>query len=156
MRIAAEKVIQPKHVAVIGAADDNRSSRPGFEEADAAQDQGAHDPLAELRLRNDQRPQPVRRNDQRFDRLARIGIHQRRSARQLRQFAEECAGALGDNRRLAAGGVALKGLDPASQDDLSPEPTSPALTTASPTANERTEPKRRTRSISDGSRIGNI
>ena len=100
MRIAAEKVCQPKHVAVIGAADDHRSTGPGLEQADAAQDQGAHDPLAELRLRDDQRPQPIRRNDQRFDRFARIGIDQRRSARQLRQFAEERAGPLGDNGRL--------------------------------------------------------
>ena len=61
----------------------------GLQQADAAQDQRAHDPLAQFGFRNQQRAQPVRRNDQRLYRLLRDGVHQRRPAGQLRQFAHE-------------------------------------------------------------------
>ena len=37
-----------------------------------------------------------------------------------------------------------------------PWPTSPALASASPAAKDRTTPNRRNRSISDGSKVGNI
>ena len=64
MTVAAEKTFQPQHVAIVGAADDDRAAGAGFEQADAAQDQRAHDPFAELGFRNQQRAEPVRRNDQ--------------------------------------------------------------------------------------------
>ena len=50
MAIAAEKVFQPQHIAALGPADDHRAAGTDLEQADTAQDQGAHDPLAELRL----------------------------------------------------------------------------------------------------------
>ena len=116
MRTAAEKVFKPKHIAIVGAADDNWSAGPGLKQADTTQDQGAHDPLAEFRLRNQQGPQPVRRDDQRLDGFAGIGVHQCRPARQLGQLAEERTGTLSDNRRLLAGNV-LDGLNSPRQDD---------------------------------------
>ncbi len=117
MRVAAEKMLQPKYVAIVGAADDDWSAGSGFEQAHAAQYQGPHDPFAQFRLGNDQRPQLVRWNDQRLDRLPRVGIDQCRPARQLREFAQKRAGALGDNGYLLARPVTLHRLYPSSQDD---------------------------------------
>src|SRR6202011_229695 len=46
--VAAEKALQPKHVAVLGTAHDHRSAGSPLEQADTTQDEGAHDPLSEL------------------------------------------------------------------------------------------------------------
>ena len=97
MAVAAEKAFQPKHVAVLGAADNHGSAGPRLEQADATQDQGAHDPLPQLCLRDQQCPQLVRRDDQGLHRSLRVGIDQRRSARQLRQFAHEGARPVSDD-----------------------------------------------------------
>jgi len=53
-------------------------------QADATEDEGAHDPLPELRLRDEQCPELVRRADQGFHRSLRVIVDQSRSARQLR------------------------------------------------------------------------
>ena len=52
MTVAGEEVLQPQHVAVVGPADDDRAAGAGFQQAHAAQDQRAHDALAELGLGN--------------------------------------------------------------------------------------------------------
>ena len=117
MAVAAQKAREPQHVAVLGAADDHRPAGAGLEQPDAAQDQRAHDALAELGLRDQQRPQPVRRDDQRLDRSLRVRVDQRRPARQLRQLAHERAGAVGDDRLAAARLVVLGDVDLAGQDD---------------------------------------
>jgi hypothetical protein len=51
MTVALEKALQPQHVAVLGAAHDHRSAGSSLDQADTAQDEGAHDPLSELRFR---------------------------------------------------------------------------------------------------------
>ena len=48
MAVAAQKALQPQHVAIVGAADDDRAAGAGFEQPDAAEDQRPHDALAEL------------------------------------------------------------------------------------------------------------
>ena len=63
MAVAAEKILEPKHIAAFRATDDHRSAGARLEQADTAQDQGAHNPLAKLRLRDQQGAKPVRRND---------------------------------------------------------------------------------------------
>ncbi len=70
---------------------------PSLEQADAAQDERAHDALAELGFGNEQRPQPVRRDNDTAHRLERGRIRKRRPPGHLRQFAEELAGSVGDN-----------------------------------------------------------
>ena len=50
MAVAAEETLEPKHIAVSGAADDYRSASSRLEQPNATQYQGAHDPLAQLRL----------------------------------------------------------------------------------------------------------
>ena len=92
LTVAAQKNLQPQHVAIVGAADDDRAAGAGFQQPDAADDQRAHDPLAELGFGDQQGAQPVRRDDQRLHRLLRGGVRQRRPSGQLRQFAYEFAG----------------------------------------------------------------
>ncbi len=121
MTVAAEKALQPQHVAILGPADDDRSAGAGLEQADAAQDQRAHDPLAEIGFRDQQRAEPVRRNDQRLHRLLGGGVDQRRPAGHLRQFAHELAGPVRDDQAMRhAGLVALGDVDLAGQDDDKP------------------------------------
>ena len=115
--IALEKALQPKHVAVLGASDDHRSTGSALEETDATQDEGAHDPLSELGLRDQQGPQLLRGDNEGFDRRLRVSIDQGRSARQLRQFAHECARAVGDDRLAPAQLVVLRDVHRSSQDD---------------------------------------
>ena len=52
MAIAAEKALEPKHIAILGPADDHRSACAGLQQPDATQNQRAHDPLTKFRLRN--------------------------------------------------------------------------------------------------------
>ena len=120
MAITAEKVFQSKHIAALGPADDHRAAGAGLEQADTAQDQGAHDPLAELRLGDQQGAQPVRRNDQGLNRPACAGVHQGRSTRQLREFAQKSARAVGDDQRRVARSVVPGDVDIAGQDDAQP------------------------------------
>src|SRR4030095_5592422 len=74
MAVAAEKAFEPKHVAIVGAPDDDRPARAGFEQSYTAENQGAHDPFAELRFRNQERPQPVGRDNQRIDLVLRVSV----------------------------------------------------------------------------------
>ena len=83
--VAREKAFQPQHIGVIGSADDDRSAGAASQQPDAAQDQGPHDPLAELGFLDQQIAQPARRNHQDFDGLSRHTVDQRRPTRQLRQ-----------------------------------------------------------------------
>ena len=96
--VAGEEVLEPQHIAVVGPADDDRTARTGFQEAHAAQDQRAHDALAELGLGDEQRAQLRRRDDDDVDRLARDGVDQGRTAAKLRQLTHETAGLVGHDQ----------------------------------------------------------
>ena len=117
MGIAAEKVFQPKYVAALGPADDHRPAGADLEQADTTQDQSTHDPLAEFRLGDQHGAKPIRRNDEGLHRSARAGVHQGGPTRQLRQFAQKCAGAMGDDERPVARSVVSGDVDFAGQDD---------------------------------------
>ncbi len=71
---------------------------PVSEQAHAAQDQRAHDALAELGLGDEQGAQLRRRDDDDLDRLARDGVDQRRTAAKLRQLTHEAAGLVGHDQ----------------------------------------------------------
>jgi len=89
----------------------------GLEEANATQDERSHDALSEVRLRDEDVAQPVRRNDDRLDRLRGARVHQRRAARQLRELAHERAGRMGDDGLAVSQHVVLAHRDLATQDD---------------------------------------
>ena len=97
MAVAPKKILEPKHITVLGVADDHRTTGSGLEQSNATQDQGAHDPLPELCLRDQQSPQPVGRDDERLHRFLRRGIDQRWPTCQLRQFTHERARTVGDD-----------------------------------------------------------
>jgi hypothetical protein len=71
MAVTAKKVLQPKDSAVLGTADDHRSAGSLLQQPDATEDEGAHDPLPELRLRDATSGQRVFGSDNSFN--ARIG-----------------------------------------------------------------------------------
>ncbi len=115
--VAAQEAFQPQHIAVVGASDDHRPADARLEQADPAQDQRAHDPLAKFGFGDQQGTKPVRRNDQRFHCVLRMRVDQRGPARQLRELAHECAGAVRHDEVARVGVVAPDDLDLAAQDD---------------------------------------
>ena len=117
MTVAAQKALEPKHVAIFGSADNDRSARAAFEDGDPAQDQGPHDAFAKFSFGDHQRAQPLRRNNERLHGLLSDCIHQRRAAGQLRQFAHKVARAGREDRFGVAQIVLLGDRDLAREDD---------------------------------------
>ena len=97
-------------------ANDDRSAGAAFEQADTAQDQRPHDPLAEIGLLHHQIAQPLRGDDERLHRLDRLRVDQRGAGRKLRQFADEAARLVG-NDYLAPAEATLRNVHLARQDD---------------------------------------
>jgi hypothetical protein len=118
--VATEKTFQPEHIAALCVTDDDRSAGPGLKKADAAQDQRAHDPFAEISLRNKQCAQPVGLDDQRLHGLLGYGVNKRRPSGHLRQFAHELAGPMRDDQIAATGLVTLRNVNAAGKDDDKP------------------------------------
>ena len=117
MAVARQESFQPEDVGVAVPADDDRAAGAGLDQADPPQDQRAHDPLAELRLGDEQGAQPVRRDHQRLDLAQRMGVDQRRLARQLGELADEGARAVGDDELARVAVPAVPGdVDLAGQD----------------------------------------
>ena len=50
LAVAPEETLQAKDICVVRSANDDRSHAGSRDQADAAQDQSAHDPLADLGL----------------------------------------------------------------------------------------------------------
>ena len=80
MPVAGQKAFEAQNIGVVGAADDYRAAGTGIEQGNPAQDQGAHDALAELGLFDHQIAQPARRDDERLDSFRGNGVDQRRAA----------------------------------------------------------------------------
>ena len=78
--VAGEKSVQPDHAAGIRRPDQHRAAGAGLDQVDPAQDQRAHDALAEIGFGNQQRPQSLRRNQQRLDVAFGTAIDQRDAA----------------------------------------------------------------------------
>jgi hypothetical protein len=97
MAIAPEKTFKPKHIPILRTSHDDRSAGAGFKEADATENQRAHNALAKLCLADQQCAQLVRRDDQGFDLVLRVRIDESGSARKLRQLAHERPRPMGNN-----------------------------------------------------------
>ena len=89
-------------------------------QADPAQDQRAHDPLAEVRFGDDQRAQLIGRHEQRLDIVVRVRIHQRGATGERPDLAEELAMAVRDERHDVSQPVALAQRHPAAENDEHP------------------------------------
>jgi hypothetical protein len=120
--VAAQEAGEPQHVAVVGRADDHRPAGAGLEQPDAAQDERAHDALAELGLGHQQGAQPLGRDDEDVERLARMGVDQRRPARELRKLAHERARQMRHHRLGPAGLVVPRDLHRAGEHHAHAEP----------------------------------
>jgi hypothetical protein len=79
MPVAGEETFEAQNIGMIGAADDHRPAGSHIEKADAAQDQGSHDALAQFGLLHQQIAQPARRNDECLDLFLGVRIDQGRS-----------------------------------------------------------------------------
>ena len=73
MTVPSQEIDQPQYVSVGLIPDDDRAS-PTLDQAHAPQDQRAHDPLAQLRLGDQQCPKPIRRDRDAFDMRQRLEI----------------------------------------------------------------------------------
>src|SRR3954453_12302551 len=115
LAVAGKKVLQPRHVAERGRADQDWSADAALDQADAAQDQRAHDALAEIGFRDQERAQLVRRNQKRFDIALGMAIDQRDAAGKLADFRQKLPRSLVDHRRDVAKAVTLGDCDIARQ-----------------------------------------
>ena len=96
MAVAPEKILQPRHVAERVGADQHRAADAALDQADPAQDQRAHDALAEIGFGDQQRPQLLRRDQQRFDIALGMAVDQRDAAGELADLGEKLARPLVD------------------------------------------------------------
>ena len=111
LAVAGEETLQPHHVAERVGADQHRAADAALDQADPAQDQRAHDALAELGLGDQQRAQLLRRDQQRLDIALGVAVDQRGAAGQLADLGQELARPLVDDRRDVAEPVALGDRD---------------------------------------------
>jgi hypothetical protein len=117
MPIADKESFEPQHVAIVDAADDHGPTGTRLDQPDPAQDQGAHDPLAQFGLFHQKIAQPARRNDECLDGLPGVGIHQTRPIRQLGKLAHERAWTVGHDRLGMSQHSTLRDIDLAREDD---------------------------------------
>jgi len=120
LTVTGEKSLQAQDVGMIGASDDGRPARAGFQQADAAQDQRPHDVLAELGLPHQDIAQPVGGNDERLDRLHGHGIHQRGTGGELCQLASELSRPVRHDGFAPVEPAALRHLHLAGENDDQP------------------------------------
>ena len=105
--VAAQEGLQPDDVGDVRRADQHRAAGAGLDQADAAQDQRAHDALAELGLGDQQPAQVLGLDHQRLDVALGVAVDQGRASRQRADLGQELAGPLIDDRRDVAEAVAL-------------------------------------------------
>jgi hypothetical protein len=115
--VAGEKSQQANHVARIRGADQHRAADAALDQADPAQDQRAHDAFAEIGFGNQERAQPVGRDQQGLDIAFGHAIDQRGAAGELADLGEKLARPLIDDRRDVTEAVALADRDMAGQHD---------------------------------------
>jgi hypothetical protein len=107
--VARQISLQPQQVRVAFAADQYGSAGTGLDQPDPPQDEGAHDALAHLSLRDQKRPKPLRGDCHGLHLTPRPGVDQRRLARQLGELAEKGAGHMGDDELVLLAVAAVPG-----------------------------------------------
>ena len=109
--VARQKVLQARHVAECGRSNQHRTTGAALDQADPAQDQRAHDALAEVGFGNEKRAQFVRRNQQRLDIALGMAVDQRDAPRKLADLGQELPRPLIEQRRDMAEPVAERDRD---------------------------------------------
>jgi hypothetical protein len=113
--VAGKESLQAHHAAGMRRTDQHRPSNAAPDQVDPAQDQRAHDALAEIGFGHQQRPQALRRDQERFDIALGMAIDQRDAARELADFSDKLPRPLIDHGRDVAEAVALRDRDMAGQ-----------------------------------------
>ena len=103
-----------------------------LDQADPAQDQRAHDALAEIGFGDQQRAQFLRRDQQRLDLAFGMAVDQRDAAGELADLGQELARPLIDHRRDMAEPVALGDRDMPDSTTNMPGPGLPVSNSVSP------------------------
>ena len=115
--VAGQKALQANDAGRVRRSDQHWAADAGLDQAYPAKDQRAHDALAEIGFGDQQRAQPLRRNQERFDVALGMAIDQRGAAGELADFGQKLTGSLVDHRRDVTEAVALADRDMAGQDD---------------------------------------
>ncbi len=115
--VAGQKALETNDTGGIRRTDQHRPAGSAPDQADAAQNERAHDALAEIGLSDHQRAQPFGRDQQRLDVAFGMAVHQRRTRGQLTDLGQELAGPLIDDRRDTAEAITLRNGDMAGQHD---------------------------------------
>ncbi len=157
LAVARQEILQPRHVAERRRADQHRAADAALDQADPAQDQRAHDALAEIGLGDQQRAQLLRRNQQRFDVALGMAVDQRDAAGELADLGQKLPRPLVDDRRDMAEAVALGDRDMARQhhEHAGAELAGLEQGFAVP-GSVRSSPNRRMRSISGCVSVGKV
>ncbi len=113
--VAGKEALQPDQAGRLRRSDQHRAADAALDQADAAQDQGPHDAFAEIGLRDQQRAQPLRLDQQGLDIALGAAIDQRDPAGKLADFGQKLSRPLVDHRRHMAEPVALGDGDMAGQ-----------------------------------------
>ena len=87
--VAGEKALQPDHVGRVRRPDQDHAATPPCNQSDPAKDQRAHDALAEIGFGDQQRAQPVGRDQQGLDVALGRAVHQRGAAGELADLGQE-------------------------------------------------------------------
>ena len=98
LAVARQKILQPRHLAERGRPDQHRAAGAALDQVDPAQDQRAHDPLAEFGFGHQQRAQLIGRDQKRLDIAVGMAIDQREAAGKLANLGEELPRPLIDDR----------------------------------------------------------
>ncbi len=115
--VAGQKSLQANDAAGIRRADQHRAADPALDQIDPAQDQRAHDALAEIGFGDQQRAQALRRNQKRLDVALGVAVDQRNAPGERADFGKKLTRSLLDHRRDVAQAIALGDRDMAGQYD---------------------------------------
>jgi len=109
--VAVQEALQPQHAGRARVADQHQAGGSALHQGHAAQDQGAHQALAQVGLGDDQRAQLLGRQQQGLDLALGDAVHQGRPAGQLADLAAELARPVQRELAVRPHAVALHGGD---------------------------------------------
>jgi hypothetical protein len=116
LAVASQKIREAQHIGRLEITNQDRPAATGFYMGDAAQDQRADDPFAELSFGGDQRMEPIGRDQERFDIIIRVGIDHRDAGGELSDLASKLSRSMAHDLRGAAETVARSHRQRAFQD----------------------------------------
>ena len=115
--VARQESLQPHQIGKRWRADQHRPANSALNEIHTAQNQSAHNALAQIGFRDKQRTEFVRRDQQRLHIAFGGRVHERATARELSDLGQELPRPPIDHRRDMTHAIALGNADMPRQDD---------------------------------------